>query len=49
MAAGRVAEGLKVTGVPTSEATRRQAERLGIPGDRARTVVRLVPLGVVKG
>ena len=29
--AGRVAEGLKVTGVPTSEATRMQAERLGIP------------------
>ena len=27
----RVAQGLKVTGVPTSEATRAQAEKLGIP------------------
>lgn len=29
--AGRMAAGLKITGVPTSEATRAQAERLGIP------------------
>jgi ribose 5-phosphate isomerase A len=28
--AARVADGLKVTGVPTSQATRRQAEKLGI-------------------
>ncbi len=29
--AGRVREGLEVVGVPTSEATRQQAERLGVP------------------